>query len=219
MTRFQFVNALVTSLMSAFVVNFTFSFSLEAAPRTTFPGRRIGGGTRGECAARPVVHLVPSSNVLSLGSSNSIAVLEGPSANPMPLEVMLRPASDDGLATPGVTPLLQKSLGASVNRLVLLHVPEASSPLLWESSYQCDEDDDGADEFGFLTASAPPALTLLLPEADADNAEVELIQQKLASLQAVCGSSTAVAPLKQAFDFGDDVIDDSWPETIKVQCF
>ena len=75
MTRFQFVNAVVTSLMSAFVVNFTFSFALKAAPRTTFPGRRVGGGTRGECAARPVVHLVPPSNMLSLGSSNSIAVL------------------------------------------------------------------------------------------------------------------------------------------------
>ena len=219
MSRFQFVNAVATSLMSALVVNVTFSFALEAAPRNTFPGRRIGGGTRGECAARPVVHLVPSSNVFSLGSSNLIAVLEGPSANPTPLEVILRPASDAGLATPGVTPLLQQSLGASVNRLVLLRVPAASTPVLWESSYQCDEDDDGADEFGFLTASAPPALTLLLPEADADDAEAVSLQQKLASLQAVCGSSTAVAPLKQAFDFGDDVIDDSWPETIKVQCF
>ena len=115
--------------------------------------------------------------------------------------------------------MLQQSLGASVNRLVLLRVPAASTPVLWESSYQCDEDDDGADEFGFLTASAPPALTLLLPEADADDAEAVSLQQKLASLQAVCGSSTAVAPLKQAFDFGDDVIDDSWPETVKVQCF
>ena len=134
---------------------------------------------------------------------------------PKPLEVILRPASDDGLATPDVSPLLQQSLGASVNRLVLLRVPAASSPLLWESSYQCGED-DGADEFGFVTASAPPALSLLLPEVDS---QAGSLQQQLASLQAVCGSSTAVAPLKQVFDFGDDVIDDSWPETVTVQCF
>ena len=215
MSRFQFFNVVATSLMSALVVQVICASSVEASSRNTFPGRRIGGGTRGECAARPVVHLVPSSNVFSLGSTNLIALLEGPSANPKPLEVLLRPASDDGLATPNVSPLLQQSLGASVNRLVLLRVPAASSPLLWESSYQCGED-DGSDEFGFVTASAPPALSLLLPEADS---QAGSLQQQLASLQAVCGSSTAVAPLKQVFDFGDDVIDDSWPETVTVQCF
>ena len=215
MARFLFVNAVATSLLGALVVNAVCSSALQAAPRNSFPGRRVGGGTRGECAARSVVHLVPSSNVFSLGSSSLIAVLEGPSADPRPLEIILRPASDDGLATPGVMPLLQKALGASSNRLVLLRVPTASGPLLWESSYQCGED-DGADEFGFVTASAPPALTLLLPEADAEAAS---LQQQLASLQASCGSSTAVAPLRQVFNFGDDVIDTSWPSTVKVQCF
>ena len=150
-----------------------------------------------------------------LGSSSLIAVLEGPSANPMPLEVILRPASDDGLATPGVSPLLQRSLGAAVNRLVILRVPAASGPLLWESSYQCGQD-EGADEFGFITASAPPALTLLLPGADS---EAESFQQQLVSFQAACGNSTAVAPLRQAFDFGDEVIDESWPQDVTVQCF
>ena len=215
MPRLHFVNAIAASLCSALIVHVIFAAWAEAAPRNSFPGRRVGGGTRGECAARSVVHLVPSANVFSLGSSSLIAVLEGPSADPRPLEIILRPASDDGLATPGVMPLLQKALGASNNRLVLLRVPTASGPLLWESSYQCGED-DGADEFGFVTASAPPALTLLLPEADAETAS---LQQQLASLQSVCGNSTAVEPLKQAFDFGDGVIDDSWPQTVTVQCF
>ena len=215
MPRPQFVNVLATSLLSALVVNVICCSALGAAPRNTFPGRRIGGGTRGECAARPVLHMVPSSNVFSLGSSNLIAVLEGPSANPMPLEVILRHASADGLATPGVSPLLQRSLGAAVNRLVILSVPAASGPLLWESSYKCGQD-EGADEFGFITASAPPALTLLLPGADS---EAESLQQQLVSLQAACGNSTAVAPLRQAFDFGDEVIDESWPQDVTVQCF
>ena len=215
MPRFQFVNALVTSVLTALVMNAICSSALQAAPRNTFPGRRIGGGTRGDCATRPVVHLVPSSNVFSLGSSNLIAVLEGPSVNPMPLEVILRPASDDGLPTPDTSPLLQRSLGAAVNRLVLLSVPAASGPLLWESSYQCGQD-KGADEFGFITASAPPALTLLLPGADS---EAESIQQQLVSFQTACGNSTAVAPLRQAFDFGDEVIDESWPQDITVQGF
>ena len=215
MPCFQVMNALAVTFFSALVIQAISTSSVEAGPRNTFPGRRVGGGTRGECASRPVVHLVPSSNMFSLGSSNLIAVLEGPSADPMPLEVILRPASDDGLATPGVSPLLQRSLGAAVNRLVILRVPAASGPLLWESSYQCGQD-EGADEFGFITASAPPALTLLLPGADS---EAESFQQQLVAFQAACGNSTAVAPLRQAFDFGDEVIDESWPQDVTVQCF
>ena len=29
-----------------------------------FPGRRVGGGTRGECSARKIMHLVPESNII-----------------------------------------------------------------------------------------------------------------------------------------------------------
>ena len=29
-----------------------------------FPGRRVGGGTRGECSARKIMHLVPDNNIL-----------------------------------------------------------------------------------------------------------------------------------------------------------
>ena len=71
---------------------------------------------------------------------------------------------------------------------MLVSVPSVSEPLLWESSYQCGAD-DGADEFGFITGSAPPALTLLpqevirgcdTPEA-ADFAPVGLRQYYLLS--------------------------------------
>ena len=215
MSRSQFVNAAATFLMSALVGNFICLPSLEAAPRNTFPGRRIGGGTRGECAARPIVHLVPPSNVFSLGSSNLIGLLEGPSANPMPLEVILRPASGDGITSPGVNPLFRRTLGAAINRLVLVSVPAVSEPLLWESSYQCGAD-DGADEFGFITGSAPPALTLLSPGGDS---EAVRLQKQLTSFQSACGSTTSLAHLKQEFDFGDEVIDDSWPDAVTVQCF
>ena len=46
--------------------------------RSTFPGRRVGGGTRGECAARLLAHLVPSDSVFAPGPALTVAVLEGP---------------------------------------------------------------------------------------------------------------------------------------------
>ena len=217
MVRFQFFFALSSSLLSALLLSVLSSPVLEAAPRNSFPGRRVGGGTRGECAARPVVHLVPASNTFSPGARKLIALLEGPSLDPQPLDVTLRSASVDGIADPGVGPLMQKQIPAAVNRVVLFSIPAVPVPMLWESSYRCGAD-GGADEFGFITTSAPPARSLLLPDSSPE-AQNQRVGMELASLKAACGTSTPLAHLKAIFQFDDEVINDSWPEQVTVQCF
>ena len=217
MFRFPFVTVLISSLLSALLAGVLSTPALEAAPRNVFPGRRVGGGTRGECAARPVVHLVPAANVFSPGTARLIAVLEGPSPDPQPLEITLRSASVNGIVDPDAAPLMHKQLPAAVNRLVLLSIPAATVPMLWESSYQCGGD-DGGDEFGFITTSAPPARSLLLPDGSSE-AQNRSQQSELASLQAACGNTTSLAALKARFQFDDVVIDDSWSESVMVQCF
>lgn len=214
MNRFAPPNVLATALLSLVVLAAS-SPALQAASRNSFPGRRIGGGTRGECAARPIVHLVPASSVFAPGTSSLIAWIEGPSIDPQPLEVTLRPASTAGRVEDGAAPVLQRQLPAAENRLVLLTIPNSPKPLLWESSYRCGGD-GGGDEFGFITASAPPALSLLVQEGDQED---QTLARQLKALQASCGSTTALAPLKAAFNIGDEVMDASWPKTITVQCF
>ena len=217
MLRFPFATAVISSLLSALLVSVLSSPVLEAAPRNSFPGRRVGGGTRGECSARPVVHLVPASNVFSPGATKLIAVLEGPSSGPQPLEITLRSASVNGIVEPDAAPLMHKQVPAAVNRLVVLNIPAATVPMLWESSYQCGGDNWG-DEFGFITTSAPPARSLLLPDGSPE-AQNRPQQSEFAALKAACGNTTPLAPLKARFQFDDDVIDDSWPEKVTVQCF
>ena len=63
----------------------------EANPRRTFPGRRVGGGTRGECTARILAHLVPANSVFGLSSAGDIAMVHGPTANPVSLTISLKP--------------------------------------------------------------------------------------------------------------------------------
>ena len=43
-----------------------------------FPGRRVGGGTRGECSARKIMHLVPESNIAFQNELGHFALIIGP---------------------------------------------------------------------------------------------------------------------------------------------
>ena len=58
--------------------------------RSTFPGRRVGGATRGECTARVLAHLVPGSSVFAPGAGGLIGLMEGPTANPRPVAISFR---------------------------------------------------------------------------------------------------------------------------------
>ena len=214
MARFVPSSLLATSLLSLVMVAASMP-ALQAASRNSFPGRRIGGGTRGECAARPLVHVVPASSVFAPGDPSLIALLEGPSPDPQPLEVTLRSALGDGSVDAAAPPVLERELPAAVNRIVLISLPASSRPLLWESSYRCGAD-SGDDEFGFITASAPPALSLLVQEGEQQD---QSIRQYLTALQSACGGSTTLSRLRAALNLGDEVIDASWPQTVTVQCF
>ncbi len=180
--------------------------SAQAQPRNAFPGRRIGGGTRGECAARRIIHLVPESSVYAPGAERLIAWLEGPTSEPRPLQVSLR-RQDEAV--------FSRSLETGGPRIVLVSLPStvASFPLVWESTYQC-ADAPAADEFGFLAVDAPPAKSLLVK--DPDPADVPLSRQ-LEALQANCGSSIPLQPLAAAFGL-EDLISSQWPKRIPVVC-
>ena len=175
--------------------------------RNTFPGRRVGGGTRGECAARQIIHLVPQSSVFAPGSEGLIGWLEGPSPDPKPVEVSLRKQDTS-------TPVLSRSVASAGPRLVLLRLPQLLVlPLIWESGYQC-ADEPIKDEFGFIGAEGPPAKSLLVEDLlPADSA----VQSYLNGVLNNCGSTTSVASISRLFAL-EDVLSSSWPEALQVEC-
>ena len=175
--------------------------------RTTFPGRRVGGGTRGECAARQIIHLVPDSSVFAPGPEGLIGWLEGPSPDPKPIEVALRKQNAS-------TPELSRSVASAGPRLVLLRLPKAlAHPLVWESGYQCAEA-PADDEFGFIGAEGPPAKSLLVADLlPADSA----VQTHLRDVLNKCGSTTSLASISRLFEL-NDVLSSSWPEALPVVC-
>ncbi len=188
------------------------SLPAEAQPnlRSTFPGRRVGGATRGECSARLIAHLVPGSSVFAPGSSRVLGIVEGPSSNPRPIQISFRPEG-----TAAGTTSQSISLPAAGAGIVLLNQPAGPLPMRWESSYQCDSAAPASDDpLAFVSAGSPPALSLLVEDATPDDLKV---QQALQTLRKTCGGSIATAELVSRFALAD-VIKEDWPAQLPVRC-
>ncbi|KEF40874.1 MAG: hypothetical protein ER33_14535 [Cyanobium sp. CACIAM 14] len=185
--------------------------------RKSFPGRRVGGGTRGECSSRLLAHLVPASSVFAPGKTRYLGVLEGLSANPRPLELTFRPLSGRGTADASVASGQRRVLPASGPGITLFTLPAVKTPTVWESSYVCPEAASGpapADPLNFVATESPPALSLLVTEASREDLAV---QTALAKLKQSCGATVPRQEVGAAFGLSD-LFTAQWPERIPVRC-
>ena len=183
--------------------------------RSTFPGRRVGGGTRGECTARVLAHLVPGSSVFAPGTGGLIGLLEGPTANPRPMEISFRQVNASGSSDAARTLMARRELPASSAGLTLLSIPLKGASV-WESNYECDAGPgDPADPLNMVSSEAPPAVSLLLV-SDVTAADRSW-QAKLQGLRALCGKTVSRDELAGAFELAD-VISAEWPAQLPVRC-
>lgn len=175
--------------------------------RSTFPGRRVGGGTRGECTARILAHLVPANSVFGLSSAGDIAMVHGPTANPVSLTISLKPeAGGDGFS---------RSLPAAPAGITLIRVEPIRVPMVWESGFDCSSGSDAAaDPLSFVTTAAPPAVSLLLPNQEPADVDV---QQALQALRQSCGSTVPTAATLSRFGLAD-LVTSQWPSQLPVRC-
>jgi len=179
--------------------------------RSSFPGRRVGGGTRGDCTSRVLAHLVPLSSIYSPGSTQLLAILQGPTPEPRPLQVSLRRVNALGTTDSAHLHLSQRVIDPLPAGVVLFSAL-SDGPLVWESSYRCTNVIGPDGDFGF---DAPPAVSLLVRDAsDADR----LIQAQLNLLKDRCGRSVPAQRLVRDFQLGNLDVSD-WPEQLPVRCF
>jgi len=203
---------------AALLVAALFTLAVELTPaasagpqRSSFPGRRIGGATRGECSARLIAHLVPVDSVYAPGASRVLGILEGPTGNPRPVQVSFR-AESGGAAS-------SLNLPAMGPGITLFRQPVLQGPTLWETFYRCGSGSTPAeaataDPLAFVSNDSPPALSLLVSDANSEDVK---IQQSLQSLKKACGGSIARAELARSFGLSD-VLTGDWPEQLPVRC-
>ena len=179
----------------------------NANPRSTFPGRRVGGGSRGECSARTLVHLVPETSVYAPDAFGLVGLLQGPSNSPVSLQVTLKP--EDGSAA-------STELLAAGPASVVLFDMQAKRPVVWESSFSCGsrEDQDSSDPLAFVQSTSPPALSLLVSDPEPSD---QSFQSLLTALRAKCG--TSVSTVETMVQFGlSDLATNDWPQQLPIRC-
>ena len=181
------------------LTGFSLAAFAQANLRSSFPGRRVGGGTRGECSARILAHLVPDSSFFSPGGASELALVQGPTANPVSLTMTFKPES-------GGTPV-SRTLPASAAALILVKGTTVTAPTVWESGFDCAEGDTGAsaDPLAFIQTASPPAVS------DAP------IQKAIQSLRQSCGATVPAAATLAQFGLAD-VVTAEWPQQLPVRC-
>ena len=203
------VRSTLSSALAAVVACSCFGMMSEAQanPRSTFPGRRVGGGTRGECSARTLVHLVPATSVYAPGASGLVGLVQGPSDSPVSLQVTLKPEDGSAEST--------RTLSAAPTSIVLFDA-QASRPTVWESSFNCGSGDggDSSDPMAFVQSASPPALSLLVLDAEPTD---QSLQALLSALRSKCGTSVSAAETMTQFGLAD-VVTEAWPDQLPVRC-
>ena len=170
----------------------------QSDSRNRFPGRRVGGGTRGVCTSRLIAHLTPINNIKRVAQAAPVrlAVLQGPTSQPFPLEISLE-------GRPSI------QLPASPAGVVVLSIPPVRSDTRWQSSYVCPAaTPEGDDPLNFVVAVAPPALSLLRPTSGAGD--------QLPGLLSRCGGTIELAQIRQWL--GVEALPGQWPQQLPVRC-
>lgn len=175
--------------------------------RATFPGRRVGGGTRADCGARLLIHLVPGSSTYALDDNRLLAVLEGSTDQPKPLRVSLTTVQGE--------PSASLTLPASQATLSLFAIPKIRTPAIWKSSYECPAETSSPQTIDESLSSASPApVSLLLDQATNEDTATQAF---LFGLRRLCGSRVLVAELVRSFKLRELDLT-VWPTTIPVRC-
>lgn len=187
----------------------------EGDTRATFPGRRVGGGTRGECTARVLAHFVPEGSVYGLGQSGLLAVLQGPAAEPKPLLLEWRSSDGTGANSARGSDVKRLRFKASGASIALIKGP-VELPVIWESSYQCKASDQEMHSEGWDSGfDAPPAMSLLVRQSTKVDRH---IQAKLRDLSAQCDRSVSKNVVLEGLSLSE--IDLTyWPDQLPVRCY
>jgi hypothetical protein len=151
---------------------------------------------------------VPDSSVFAPGASGDLALVQGPTANPVSLTMTFKPEAG-GAST-------SQTLPASSAGVTLVSRSAIGAPTIWESGFDCASGDAAAsaDPLSFIETVSPPAVSLLLSTPEASDTQA---QKSLKALRQSCGGLVPAAETLAQFGLAD-VVTAEWPQQLPVRC-
>ena len=153
--------------------------------------------------------VVPVNSLYAPGASGMLGILERPTANPRPLQVV---GKSDGQSAGSTVELDQQATGPGVT---LLTIGAVQATKIWEMAYRCDQSQESGGGLGLdfvETASALATRMLVIDMQPSD----QRVAASLYPLRASCGKSVATATVPKAFGIEDPIMAE-WPQQLPVR--
>ena len=192
---FYFFSVCLLSISAHFV---------SASDRNTFPTSRIGGGTRGECGSRLLIHIVPSENKYMPDKNRLLAVYLGKTkqANPLIVQLLNNRNSEHEMVF--------NSLGES---LLIFKIPKIEKNVLWKSYFKCSEKYSD-NMYDFISNHSNPVSTYLSSDNNVENKKYRKFINKAYNL---CGNRISNKDLEILTNLNQKITN-KISENIKIIC-
>ena len=172
--------------------------------RSTFPTSRMGGGTRGQCGSRLIIHIVPITNKYSPDKNRLLAIYLGKAKEPKPLTVEIRNKSHSEQK------LIFEPYGES---LLIFKIQSIENNTLWKSYFNCS-DIQSDNMINFMSNISNPVSTLISKES---NLEQKRYQKFINRAHNRCGTTITNEEIKNLTSL-DEEISSKLSENISIIC-
>jgi hypothetical protein len=177
---------------------------LLGSDRSTFPTSRMGGGTRGLCGSRLIMHIVPVENKYTPDKTRFLAMYLGKTkeAKPLTVEIINNSQIEQKL-----------NFEPSGEALFIFKIQSIENTSLWKSYFNCS-DIQSDNMINFMSNISNPVSTLISTES---NLEQKKYQRFINKAHNKCGTTITNEEIKNLTSL-DEAISSKISENVSIIC-
>ena len=177
---------------------------LLGSDRSTFPTSRMGGGTRGLCGSRLIMHIVPLENKYTPDKTRLLAMYLGKTkeAKPLTVEIINNSQIEQKL-----------NFEPSGEALFIFKIQSIENTTLWKSYFNCS-DIQSDNMINFMSNISNPVSTLISTES---NLEQKKYQRFINKAHNKCGTTITNEEIKNLTSL-DEAISSKISENVSIIC-
>ncbi len=175
-----------------------------SSDRSTFPTSRMGGGTRGECSSRLIIHIVPMANKYSPDKNGLLAIYLGKTkeAKPLTVEMINKSRAKQKLI-----------FEPTEESLLIFKTQSIANNTLWKSYFNCAEN-QSENMLNFISNVSNPVTTLISSESNLENKKYQTFINRAFNN---CGTTIKNEEIKNLTNI-DGAILNEFSENLRIIC-